>query len=314
MTNTALKRNLTWRHLKALNDIYMQGESKAQIHNNGYINWLRDNNYIKAKGINNILYKYQSFEDLYEKDHLELYHYYYNFLTENAILNDNSNYEEDDICVLMLIKQDKEKILIDVPDQRVFASKYFKDKDNKHLDNSKGLTKAILKILGIANFPDKGAGRDYITVVTDKTPAKMIVLCENIAFLKRAYIARKNQIELWHVGGHNLNPLKYMTVDKPIYYSCDWDDAGLKIYQRIIEENLIPNIKILNPIEIFKPVKTRNHFSEWQRDNNIKLSGLDEKYFDIKQQNLIQKLIDTDKCIEEESNDLIEMLRYNNII
>ena len=62
------------------------------------------------------------------------------------------------------------------------------------------------------------------------------LLCENLNFLKTPRIARDNHIELWYVGGNNISNIDYIPDHKltlPLYYSCDWDYDGLKIYERL---------------------------------------------------------------------------------
>lgn len=120
--------------------------------------------------------------------------------------------------------------------------------------------------------------------------------------------ARENHIELWYVGGNNVNTLDHInieSIDVPIYYSCDWDHDGLHIFQRI--KKYIQSIQLLIPLKAStKPVNSPNHFSTWK--NGIELSGLNPDFFNSESLELIKKLIISNEWIEEESSDLLELL------
>ena len=72
-----MNKKLTWRELKALNQLYKVGETKAKIQNNNYIkNILKnDKNFIETKfGKKNILMVNENrkieFNNFYEKEFL----------------------------------------------------------------------------------------------------------------------------------------------------------------------------------------------------------------------------------------------------
>jgi hypothetical protein len=118
------------------------------------------------------------------------------------------------------------------------------------------------------------------------------------------------------LGGNNVGIIKFISPEKlklPLYYSCDWDLAGLQIYQRVktIIRAKNAEIKLLYPytIETALPVDSPHHFSEW--DVSLPLSGLPETEFSEREIRLINALIDKKHWIEEESLDLIEVFSFN---
>jgi hypothetical protein len=176
--------------------------------------------------------------------------------------------------------------------------------------------KAVCKLLQIDRFPEEDPKDNQWRLVVDCLQPKAVILCENIAHLKNADKIRSNNIELWYVGGNNVGIIKYISSEKlklPLYYSCDWDLAGLQIYARV--RNLIKQknatIKLLFPytMETALPVDSPHHFSEW--DTSKLLSGLSETEFCEREIMLIKTLIDKKHWIEEESLDLIETFSFN---
>src|SRR5690606_41159945 len=97
-----------------------------------------------------------------------------------------------------------------------------------------------------------------------------------------------------------------MELSKPIYYSCDWDLAGLKIYSRIKAKlrNRNKDISLLYPNEPHKKINTYidYHYSHW--DLSKRLSGLSIDIFSKKELILINDLIQNQMWIEEESFNL----------
>lgn len=304
MTN----RELKWRHLKALHQIYESGFTKNKIQGHPYINYLIRNEVLKPKlGKPEVLEKGFNFDGHYEKHHLQNFQHYIKFLSENSVLANQSNYCEKDIQRLIFIKEQKEQILADTYTRHKFSKVFFKEeKTSKYLDNNRGLEKAVLSILGFDKFPGKDPiDQQYKFVINCPTP-EIIVLCENIDFLLLPWIARENNIELWYAGGNNIAKLDHLPPIKfPIFYSCDWDYEGLRIYERIKKK--IPQIKILFPsalnerITVYSP----NHNSDWKYDKEF--SGLQREIYSFAEVDLINQLISKKEWIEEEDNDLIEM-------
>lgn len=301
-------KNLRWRHLKALNQIYEQGFTKAVVKKHPYIDYLIRNEIIKPKiGKSGILEEGFGFEEEYKKEHLVNFSYYQNFLTENDVLLNQSNYSETDIRTLMFIKDHKDEILTQQYSRKKFSALFFKEEGAKHLDENEGLETAVLKILGLEKFPGKDPKDQQYKFVIDCTNPRLIVLCENIDFLLLPWVARENNIELWYAGGNNIEKLDHLpTINLPIFYSCDWDYDGLRIYERI--KNKIPQIILLYPsaVKDSKNISSGSHKSDWKYDKL--LSGLNISLYTRQALDLIQDLIKKKQWVEEESNDLMEML------
>ena len=306
-----MDKKLKWRHLKALNQIYGQGFTKNKIKEHPYINYLVRREILKPKiGKPEILEKGFNFDEYYLKEHLSNFEQYETFLSKNTILSNQSNYSERDIQTLIFIQDQKDQILEDQYSRRKFSAVFFKQDGSKHLDDKAGLEKAVLTILGIDSFPGNDPKDQQYKFVLNCPSPERIVLCENIDFLLMPWIARENNIELWYAGGNNIEKLDHLPeIDLPIYYSCDWDYDGLKIYERI--KNKIPEIQLLLPssIDEKKSVNSPNHYSRWKE--NISFSGLNEDQYSNQATELIRELIRSDKWIEEESNDLVKMIELN---
>lgn len=92
----------------------------------------------------------------------------------------------------------------------------------------------------------------------------------------------------------------------PIFYFCNWDYDGLRIFQRV--KNIIPDIALLIPIsaDFSKSVKSPNHKSDWIYTKNF--SNLDYGLYSNDAKKIIEYLIRRKEWIEEENNDLIDML------
>ncbi|MGZ4079024.1 MAG: hypothetical protein ACXVDW_16215, partial [Bacteroidia bacterium] len=145
--------------------------------------------------------------------------------------------------------------------------------------------------------------------VVDCINPKCIVLCENIDFLLLPWVSRESNIELWYAGGNNIEKLNHLPpINLPIYYSCDWDCEGLKIYERIKEK--INQIEILYPsaLHLSKSVYVKKHNTDWNYEKPF--SGLTPTLYNEQATSLINSLIKDKKWIEEESNDLIEMMTF----
>jgi hypothetical protein len=301
-------KKLKWRHLKALNQIYEQGFTKAVIKKHSYIDYLVRNEIIKPKiGKSGVLEQGFGFKEEYEKEHLVNFRYYQKFLTENNVLLDQSNYSETDIRTLMFIKEHKDEILTQQYSRKKFSALFFKEEGAKHLDENEGLETAVLKILGLEKFPGKDPKDQQYKFVIDCPDPKLIVLCENIDFLLLPWVARENNIELWYAGGNNIEKLDHLpSINLPIFYSCDWDYDGLRIYERI--KNKIPQINLLYPSTVndSKSVRSGSHKSDWKYDKPF--SGLSAPLYTEQAIGLINGLIKKKQWIEEESNDLRKMV------
>jgi hypothetical protein len=170
--------------------------------------------------------------------------------------------------------------------------------------------KRILNIDKLAN--DKGQQWIYKLTAPKR---KLIVLCENLDFLRRPTRPRKNNVELWYAGGANTPKLIYEVelIDVPIFYSCDWDRDGLNIFLRVKE--LLPMIKLLTPIsESIRLLDTPNHHSYWEEFDEEKFKKIPDKILCEDHKNVVYKLIRDRAWLREEDSDLIEMLTREGVI
>lgn len=299
---------MNWIVLKSLNELYLTGRTpkKDTVLKNPYIHFLLNSTkelFVYKKDI----VANEGFKLLYESKFLDNYSRYHQFLSQHDLLKPQMRYRESDIQTLMFIQSQKEQVLKDQYSRRKFSSVFFKEKGSKHLDKNPALEKAVLSILGLDQFPGKDPKDQQYKFVVDCPKPRCIVLCENIDFLLLPWIARDNNIKLWYAGGNNIAKLDHLPdITLPIYYSCDWDYDGLKIYERIKAK--IPQIILLHPsaIEDRKSVNSPNHKSDWKYDRPF--SGLDIHNYSDRDAKLIESLIVKKEWIEEECNDLIKMV------
>lgn len=316
-----INNQLTWPEFKALYQLYHDRKTNLKVLERPYFKYLKREGYIKKKvGSTKTIEPYSKFVDEYERGNIEaLYHKYYSFLSENQILTPHTPFSEFEINCLMNIKQcenvivgDGQTLLSEMhnkikagKDGRKGISKSF-FKSAKHIEKGSALENAVLKIIGIDNFPQIEG--QWIYRIPCKTPV-CIILCENRFFLTLD-IAQKRNVELWHVGGNNTLPIENLPkIEYPIYYLCDWDLMGLQIYERIYQrietiKDKASSLRLLMPNG--KPERIKDtedyHRSEWDRATEF--SFLTAKFYSSEQLVLIQNLIKADEWIEEEGNDI----------
>jgi hypothetical protein len=311
-----MNKKLTWRELKALHDLYEKRLSRAKVKDHPYIRFLlHEKGVLDHKpGNANVLIPVEGFTQHYEQEFKEKFIHYRQFLLDNGIeANARKTFTEEDIGCLMLIEENREELRTKLTNIEDFSAKLFEHGGSKLLKRRISLRKAVCSILKIDEFPDEAREQLWRLVVDYPNP-RAIVLCENRSFLKQRWLSQKLQIKLWHVGGNNigiLSDIDNMEMAKPFYYSCDWDNAGLHIYSRI-KTRLAEkgkDIHLLFPNEPHKPqsVDSPYHKSKWSAHKV--LSGLHAKHFNEQEIQLIARLIQEDKWIEEESTDLSLMLK-----
>lgn len=305
---------MNWIELRALNNLYINGEVKLNdtLAKSGEINYLINSLRILDR-THDKLFTLDGFAEIYEKEYLEKYNRYQSFLLENELLKPQVRFEEYDIISLFFISNHVDELKKNLSTIRTFSSTIFKGQGSKYLENKPGLKEAVCKILGIEDFPEKDPKNLQWRLVVDCPNPKVVVLCENIAHLKNPWKAREQNMELWYVGGNNISIIDYIDpekLSKPLYYSCDWDYHGLSIYSRIKEKLRLKSfdIELLLPdiYETALPVNSPHHKSEW--NFNKELSGLKKGDFSEEALFLINRLIKENKWIEEESLDLVRML------
>lgn len=305
-------RQLTWRHLKALNQLYRGGHTDARIIDNPYIKHvlIDQKKYLRYKiGNIKILEAAMGFSGFYEQHFKADFEVYEQFLISQGLEHDaRRRYSEDDIRTLVLIAENREELARQLTTIRTFSSTVFKGQGSKYLESKPGLKMAVCKVLGVADFPQDDPKNFQWRCVVDCLFPKVVVLCENLASLKNSWKARDRNIELWYVGGNNIGIIDHIAegkLGKPLYYSCDWDHDGLSIYSRVSAKLKQKNvaIQLLMPLDIDASIPTRSphHASFWKF--NLPLSGLDPDDFSAEQKALIEQLILADQWIEEESQD-----------
>jgi hypothetical protein len=301
---------MNWIELRALNNLYTNDEVKLNetLAKSGEINYLINSLRIIDRS-HNKLFTLHGFTEIYEKEYLEKFNSYETFLSDNGLLKPQLRFEEFDIKVLIGIKEDmdtgnllplREQIIKKEATVRIVSLMFFKNE--KYLLGKEALISAVKTLLQIEELADD-KDLQYKYVLECNNP-KCIVLCENIDFLKRPTMARANNIELWYVGGKNVNKLDFS--DRrglPIFYSCDWDYDGLFIIYPLVKQK-IPEIQILTPNGVPRRIDETEHNSKWiTKGRNI------DSLLTSRQQKIINELIQNNQWIIEESCDLIKMVR-----
>ncbi|MCU4577973.1 hypothetical protein KTJ34_11080 [Acinetobacter courvalinii] len=309
-----MNKNITWKELKALDDLFHLKKTKANIQEHPYINYLLEDKCILDRKIGNtkVIVPTEKFDKFYEDTFKLQYDEARNFLIENNIEpSAKKNFKLEDIKTLMLIAENKTELKNNPTNIEDFSNEFFDT--SKYLKNKISLRNAVFKILDITEFAlDKK--ENQWRIVVDYPDPQAIVLCENRSFLKQPWIAKDTRTKLWHVGGNNIriiDDIDEVELSKPIYYSCDWDLAGLQIYLRIKEKlkNRNKELVLLYPNEPQKKISTyiEYHHSHW--DLSKELSGLPINFFSNKELTLINDLIRNEMWIEEESFNLQYMLK-----
>jgi hypothetical protein len=305
---------MNWVTLKALHEIYQQGETakRKTLLEDSKIRFLLRQTHELREGVSTIL-KGSGFDDYYRNNHLQNYLDYCQFLENTGVLKPHLRFQETDIKILMELRAGmesgellpiREEIILAEETVRGVSQMFFRNE--KHLEKSDSLVSAVKSILCI---PELANDRDqqYKYVLQGHQPAR-IVLCENLDFLKRPSKPRKHHIELWYAGGKNIAKLDYIgEINLPVFYSCDWDYDGMLIYQAVRKK--IPAIRLLFPDGPEKSIVATEHNSHWRYpDEPGALSGLDQSLYTEKEKALIARLIAGNAWIMEETNDLIRML------
>lgn len=309
-----MNKNVTWKELKALDDLYRFKMTKANIQEHPYIKFLLDDMGILDRKIDNIkvIIATDDFEKFYDDVFKIQYEEAKNFLLENGIEpNAKKNFTLEDVKTLMLIAENKMELKNNPTTIEDFSNEFFNT--SKYLKNKISIKNAVFKILDITEFPFDKKENQWRLVVDHPNP-KAIVLCENKSFMKQPWIAKNTEVKMWYVGGNNIKILDEIDENelvKRIYYSCDWDLAGLQIYTRIkvkLRERK-SDIILLYPNEPHKKIKTHidYHKSHWELSKDT--SGLSKNLFTTKELTLINDLIQNQMWIEEESFNLEKMIQ-----
>lgn len=315
-------KDIEWRYLKGLNELYEKKQTRLKILNNDFINQVLFNQkkLIRHRlGNLEILEPTKRFNSYYVENIKDLYEYYSNFFKESGIDNNaHKRYTKSDLQSLIFIFNNKNKLKETLTTEYTFSNRVFKGKGAKYLSNKPGLKKDVLKLLDIHEFPEKDPKNSQWRIVVDCLNPQVITLCENIACLKVPLEYKKRGVELWYVGGNNTSPLSDLPLEKlqyPIFYFCDWDYHGLSIYSRV--KNIFKakgvEIILLKPLNLENtlPVNSPHHNSKWKKDEFSKLNKADFNESEIE---IISTLIKNDEWVEEESMDLIGILENDNVL
>lgn len=311
-----VNKELSWRDIKAFKELYTSGRTTSRIEQNPYVDFLFQKRVITYKGrAKNIIIANPRFKIEYQKEQFDLlYDLYYPFLEKYDLLAPQKNYTEFEIKCLINISESpfldeiRKNIQEGKESRNGVSGKFFKA--GKHIKKNSTLESAVLKIIGVERFPENDNQGFYR--VPCPSP-KCIILCENFKFLKLD-IARACNVELWYTGGNNTAPIERLDkIDYPIYYLCDWDFDGLRIYERLYgiiqnQQNKITELQLITPNGLSVGIKEteEHHASEW--NSKLHFSGLTEHLYTLSQQQLIQTLIKKGEWIEEETNSLVKII------
>ena len=302
---------MNWTVLKSLHQLFLDRKTKVKhsLKEDSSFQLLVSNKEIIEVGKNYL--PGLLFDSYYKKHHLNQFPIYFDFLeTHNPL---KKRFEEEDIKTLIELQSKKQsgnlipsrEQLIEAQETvRGFSTMFFKN--DKYLDKKDSLIKAINQILDITLVENKD--QQYLYILQCEKP-ELIVLCENLDFLRKDKMPRENNYELWYAGGKNVPKLKYAdTRGLPIFYSADWDADGLEIYELAKEK--IPELQLLFPTAISKSIVDTEHSSHWKnQDKPEALSNLSSHLYSEKYKAKIKKLIETNHWIIEESNDLKKMIQ-----
>lgn len=309
-----MNKNVTWKELKALDDIYRLKKSRALIQSHPYIKHLIFEEGILDLKLDNIkiIVSTDRFEAFYEKEFKKPFEEAKKFLLENNIkATAHKGFTIEDIKTLMLIAENKIELRNNPTTIEDFSNEFFDI--SKYLKNRKSVRDAVFKILNIERFSLDKKENQWRLVIDNKNP-KAVIMCENKSYLKQPWIAEETQTKLWYVGGNNIaiiDDIDESDLSKPIYYSCDWDLAGLQIFIRIKTKLKKRNtdIQLLFPSEPHQRVSTYIPYHDSHWDLSKTLSGLELKDFTKKELILIKSLIEKEMWIEEESFDIVGMIK-----
>lgn len=313
-------KDLEWKYLKGLNQLYENKKTRLKLLNNSFINQIlyKQKRLLRPQlGNHNFIVATPKFNSFYKEYFKDTFDYYNSFFEKSGIDNNaHKRYDKTDLESLIFIYNNKEELKNTLTTEYTFSSRVFNKKGAKYLSSKPGLKKDVLKLLEINEFPEKDPKNNFWRIVVDCKNPKVIVICENIACLKVPTEYKKRGIELWYVGGNNTKPFLDLPVEKithPIFYFCDWDYHGLNIFSRIKKKfnSKGADMNLLEPKDLSQalPVNSPNHNSKWKKEE---FSKLDKNDFTKNQIDIIYQLISNDEWIEEESMDLIEILENKN--
>ncbi len=274
----------------------------STILSDGFIDYLMHTRRLLRRKLSNANYlePCNGFEAFYEKNFKADFRNAEQFLISAGLEHDaRHSYTLGDIHTLQFIATHKAGLQQSLTTLQTFSSKIFTSGGSKYLETHRSLLDSVYQLLEINQFPTEDPKTLQWRFVVDCPDAHIIVLCENLNFLKMPRIARDNYIELWYVGGNNISNIDYIPDHKltlPLYYSCAWDYDGLKIYERLQDRfaRQSKSIPLLYPSPILrKPVDSPEHNNRWKHDQPF--SDLIRSAYSQEAITLIQDLIAHDE-------------------
>src|SRR5690606_8272731 len=154
-----MMKNVEWKYLKGLHQLYTEKKTKLKILNNDYINQIlfKQKKLIKYKdGNHTIIETNNRYPQFYEQEFLETYNYYNAFFEQSGIENNAKKpFTEEDLKALIFIYYNKTELRNNLTTQKKFSAQIFKSENSKYLENKLSLKNAVLQLLEIDEFPEK---------------------------------------------------------------------------------------------------------------------------------------------------------------
>jgi hypothetical protein len=309
---------MNWVVLKSLNELYIHNETKSKksVLKDSTVQFL-----LKSTGqltqLKNVIKVVEGadYNTTYEKHYKKDYNDICTLLNKHDLDDRHIRFELKDFKVLIEIDKQFESNQLDVLRAQIIEAKesirgvsqmFFVN--DKYLDKKEKLVSVLETILSVPPLPS-GKDKQYIYVIPCERPTK-IILCENLHFLKIPELVRPHDIELWYAGGYNIKMLDYVDLKGlPIYYSCDWDNDGLKIYKLVKEK--IPQIILMLPNGNHRNIIETEHKSLWENKGEEFLNE-SEFIFNSSHKQLIEKLVKNNEWVIEESNNIVKMSNSSN--
>lgn len=312
--------DLNWPQLKALHQIYVTGSTRSGLFSSPYLEWLRrEKRILRYRAANRgIIEGTTLFNNFYQQHLLKAYERCVKFFAQSGVQADGRRpYRLYDLETLIYIDENRAELGSHLTTEKTFASQLFSS--SKYLKNNTSVRNAVLQILQIEQFPKSDPKDHTWRLIVDCPNPICVLLCENLDNLKCPDVAIDLGVELWYVGGNNTGILKNLSLEKlnlPIYYHCDWDYDGLRIYGNVtkIMGEKGKTINILEPVDPSRrlPVDSPYHYSQWKTDKPF--SGLVQDIYSTSQLSLINELIRTNQWIEEESQDFEALIKSNGCV
>jgi hypothetical protein len=320
-----LNKEFTWHTVRAMHELRHQGRTRLQVlPGNAYVQDLLDRRLLRLKpGRRPVLLKEpgpdfdQEFDALLAAVHDEARQ----FLETHQLLTPYLNYTLRQIQGLAGVYANAVVITRDELSRRDISSVHMGG--SKVLKDHPALFRDTLQLLGLQELATADHILQTAVYTTGQFRANIIVLCENENYPKQAQKAQKLGIELKNAGGANVSKLEKYFVPPPevnLYYACDWDYDGLRIFRAIAAgyQRQSRTIKLLTPLNTAerKPVDSPDHYSQWDArlwDDDLEPDAPANAVFTVPQQALIRQLMATNTWIEEESSEFTALMLANGV-